>query len=79
MKTYRGPMVIISNENSPLTEIGFEHALLKDVPTFALFRESGKRVAGKGTYYRSCEFNYGLIVPAEGAMGTIGMRYEATP
>ena len=48
--------VIISNEKSPLTEIGFENAVLKDVPTFALFRESGKTVAGKGAIYQVAEF-----------------------
>ena len=48
-----------------------------DVPTFALFRESGKTVAGKGAIYRVANFNYGLIVPGEGMTGTIGMRYDA--
>jgi hypothetical protein len=71
--------VIISNEKSPLTEIGFENALLKNVPTFALFRESGKKVAAKGPMYRVRTFNYGLLVPGEGRTGTIDLRYEATP
>jgi len=69
--------VIISNESSPLTEIGFENAVLKDVPTFALFRESGNTVSGKGTIYRVANFNYGLIVPGEGMTGAIGMRYDS--
>jgi len=69
--------IIISNENSPLTEIGFENAVLQDVPTFARFRESGKTVAGKGPIYQASAFNYGLIVPAEGKMGTVGMIYDA--
>ncbi len=72
-----GPAVIISNEKSPLTEVGFENAILQDVPTFALFRESRKTVPGKGAIYRVTDFNYGLIVPSEGMTGTIGMRYEA--
>jgi len=71
--------VIISNENSPLTEIGFENAVLQDVPTFALFRESGKKVSGKGAIYEVNNFNYGLIVPGEGVMGSIDMRYDAIP
>jgi hypothetical protein len=74
-----GPAVIISNEKSPLTEIGFENAVLKDVPTFALFRQSGKTVSGKGAIYQVRNFNYGLIVPGEGMTGTIGLRYDATP
>ncbi len=69
--------VTISNEKSPLTEIGFENAVLKNVPVFALFRESGKKIAGKGATYRVRNFNYGLIVPREGAMGEMGTIYDA--
>jgi sugar lactone lactonase YvrE len=71
--------VIISNEKSPLTEIGFENAVLSNVPNFALFRESGKKVPGKGPIYQISNFNFGLIVPGEGMTGSIGMRYDATP
>lgn len=69
--------VIISNEKSPLTEIGFEDAVCDRVPVFALFRKSGKKIAGKGAAYRVSIFNYGLIVPGEGDMGVMGMRYRA--
>jgi len=74
-----GPAVVISLEQSPLTEIGFENAILSNVPTFAKLRESGKNIPGKGTLYQVKTFNYGLIVPGEGRMGTIGMLYEAAP
>ena len=74
-----GPGVIISNEKSPLTEIGFENAVLKNVPTFALFRNSGKTLPGKGAIYQIGDFNYGLIVPGEGMTGSMGMRYDAAP
>lgn len=70
--------VIISNEKSPLTEIGFENAVCKDVPTFALLRESGRKITGKGPVYRMTDFNYGLIVPGEGLTGSIGMIDHAT-
>src|SRR6266567_2992537 len=69
--------IVISKEKSPLTEIGFENAVLKDVPTFAKFRESGKSVAGKGPVYGVSAFNYGLMVPGLGQMGEMGMHYEA--
>ncbi len=71
--------VTISNEKSPLTEIGFENSVLQNVPVFALLRESGKKISGKGSLYRVGNFNYGLIVPGEGAMGAIGMLYKAAP
>ncbi|MGI9071280.1 MAG: glycosyl hydrolase family 28-related protein [Bryobacteraceae bacterium] len=70
--------VVISNEKSARTEIGFQNAVLQGVPTFALLRESGKKVAGKGSSYAVKEFNYGLMVPALGSMGEMGMRYEAS-
>jgi hypothetical protein len=73
-----GQAVLISNEKSPLTEVGFEKDVFQDVPTLALLRESGRKISGKGTVYRVNEFNYGLIVPAEGVMGAIGERYDAS-
>ena len=74
-----GPVVTISLEKSPLTEIGFENAVLSNAPVFAKLRESGKTVAGKGAVYEVKNFTYGLIVPGEGRMGSIGMKYEAAP
>jgi hypothetical protein len=74
-----GPVVTISLEKSPLTEIGFENAVLSNAPVFAKLRESGKTVAGKGAVYEVKNFTYGLIVPGEGRMGKIGMQYEAAP
>jgi len=74
-----GAVVTISLEKNPLTEIGFENAVLNNAPVFALLRESGKTVAGRGSVYEVKNFTYGLIVPAEGRMGSIGMRYDAAP
>ncbi len=74
-----GPVVIISLEQSPLTEIGFENATLSNAPTFAKLRESAKTIPGKGAIYQVKTFNYGLIVPGEGRMGAIGMQYDAVP
>ena len=72
-------VVTISKEKSPLTEIGFENAILREAPTFARLRESGKTIAGKGAIYQVNNFSYGLIVPGEGQMGKMGVQYEATP
>jgi hypothetical protein len=74
-----GPVVTISLEKSPLTEVGFENALLSNAPVFAKLRESGKTVAGKGPVYKVTDFTYGLIVPGEGQMGMVGMRWQASP
>jgi hypothetical protein len=72
-----GQALIVSHEKSPLTEIGVEDAVLKDVPTFALLRESGRKLGGKGAMYEVRNFNFGLMVPGEGWTGSIGMRYDA--
>ena len=61
--------VVIGSEKSHLNEIGFENAVLKNVPVFARFHDSGKQAAAKGPVYRVANFNYGLIVPALGQMG----------
>jgi hypothetical protein len=66
-----GPVVTISLEKSPLTEVGFENAILSNAPVFAKLRQSGKTVAGKGAVYEVKNFTYGLIVPGEGRMGSI--------
>jgi sugar lactone lactonase YvrE len=71
-----GQAVTISNEKSPMTEVGFENAVLENVPVFARFRESGKTVEGIGRTYRVANFNYGLIVDSEGAMGSIRPIYK---
>ena len=72
-------VVVISKEESPLTEVGFENAVVSNAPTFARLRESGNGVPGKGALYQVKSFNYGLIVPGEGQMGAMGMRYDAIP
>jgi sugar lactone lactonase YvrE len=74
-----GPAIIISNEKSPLVEVGVENAVLQNVPVFARFRDSGKELAGKGRLYRVKDFNYGLIVPGLGMTGKVGMIYKAMP
>jgi Pectate lyase superfamily protein/SMP-30/Gluconolactonase/LRE-like region len=71
-----GPVVTISLENSPLTEIGFENAVLSNAPVFAKLRASGKTIAGKGAVYQVKNFTYGLILPGNGRMGKMGMRYD---
>ncbi len=72
-------VVTISKEHSPLTEIGFENAILAGAPIFARLRESGKTARATGANYQVKNFNYGLIVPGEGRTGAMGMRYDAAP
>lgn len=70
--------VVISEENSPLTQIGFENALASETPIFARFRDSGKVVAGPGPTYRVTSFSHGLMVPGLGQMGHMATEVKAS-
>jgi sugar lactone lactonase YvrE/polygalacturonase len=65
----RRAAVLISNETSVFTQIGFDNAVATRTPVFARFRDSGRTVAGKGNAYRVASFSHGLAVPALGEMG----------
>jgi sugar lactone lactonase YvrE len=67
--------VVISNEKSIYTQIGFEDAVASNVPVFARFRESGKTLGSPGIY-RVKAFNHGLILAAPGEMGHIDTRWD---
>jgi hypothetical protein len=69
--------VVISNETSPFTQIGFDNAVASDVPTFARFRESGKTIAAPGAAYRVTAFNYGLKIDDLGQIGHFDTHVEA--
>ncbi len=55
-----GPAVIVSLEASPRTQINFQAAACRGVATFALFRDSGKRLAAPGASYVVRTFSHGL-------------------
>ena len=70
--------VVISNEKNPSTEIGFENAVLSNVPIFARFRESGKTQAGAGAVYRVEPLQLRADRSRRGAgWDTIDTRYDA--
>ncbi len=64
-----GPMVVISLEQSPLTEIGFENAILNNVPTFAKLRESGKTIPERALSIRSKTSIMASSFPAKAGWG----------
>jgi sugar lactone lactonase YvrE len=72
----RQAAIVISNENNPFTQIGFDNALAADTPIFARFRESGRTVSGKGNAYRVTAFNYGLSLPEAGQVGRYDTRAD---
>ena len=68
--------VVISNENSVYTQVGFDNALASDTPVFAQFRDSGRTIAGKGRNYRVTAFSHGLAVPALGQLGKVATEAD---
>nr|WP_226896279.1 glycosyl hydrolase family 28-related protein [Polymorphobacter sp. PAMC 29334] len=71
--------VIISSEQSPFTQIGFDNAVAHNTPVFARFRESGRTVAGAGPAYRVASFNHGFAVPGLGQVGVPATTSTITP
>lgn len=74
-----GPAIVISNENSRMTEINAENIVCRAVSTFAQFRESGRKLSGRGDVYRVKVLSHGLTLAAEGADGSIETKYEVAP
>lgn len=71
--------LVISNEDNVYTQVGFQNAIAKNVPTFARFRDSGKSVPGVGSNYMVSEFNYGLMLPGFASIGKFGTNMHAKP
>ncbi len=69
--------VVISEENSAFTQIGFENAVAVDTPVFARFRDSAKTVPAAGRAYRVDRFSHGLTIPAIGQTGRIATQVGA--
>jgi len=71
--------VLISNENSVFTQVGFDDSVASNTPVFARFRDSGGTVKGEGKAYRVARFTYGLVVPGLGQVGDYKTMAEITP
>ena len=61
--------IVISNETSVYTQVGFENATAVNTPMFVRFRDSGKTAPGLGAAYRVTSFSHGLTLPGLGQMG----------
>ncbi len=71
--------VLISEEKSVFTQIGFDDAIGIATPTFARFRDSGRTVAGAGQRYRVRDFSYGLKLPGLGTIGDYATDVDIAP
>jgi hypothetical protein len=71
--------VVISNEASVYTQVGFQNATAVNAPVFVRFRDSGKVVPGAGAAYRVTSFNHGLTLPGLGRMGVTKTQMKTEP
>jgi hypothetical protein len=71
--------VVVSEEKSAFTQIGFDNAIAVNMPVFARFRDSGRTVAGQGPRYRVSDFSYGLKLPGLGTIGEFATDVTMAP
>jgi len=71
--------VVISEEKSVFTQIGFDDAVGVNTPVFARFRDSGRTVAGQGARYRVADFSHGLKVAGLGTIGEFATEVKMVP
>jgi Pectate lyase superfamily protein/SMP-30/Gluconolactonase/LRE-like region len=78
-----GPALVISNENSPRTEINAENLVFRSVLVVAEFRESGKTLRGPGEQFVVKTFSHGFhiddIAAPNAAPNQIQTVFEAAP
>ncbi len=74
-----GAGVVISNEANAKTEINFEDLDVRDTPTLAELRESGKSVTGPAPIYHVRHFTHGLTMGSFGDPGRIETVLDAAP
>ena len=77
MENVSGPAIVVSLENSARTEINMENVVCNGVPTFAAFRESGRKVAAPAAMYQVKVFSHGLNYADIGANPEIKDIFES--
>jgi hypothetical protein len=74
-----GPAVIVSLEGSPRTQINMENVACRGVATFALLRESGRRLTAPAPSYVVKALSHGLHYADLGAPGETKTVFDAAP
>lgn len=73
-----GPAVIVSNDRGLRTEINLEDVVCHQVPTLAMFRESGSTLPGRGEMYRVNAMTHGLTFDSPSSEGVVKTHYDAS-
>jgi sugar lactone lactonase YvrE len=71
-----GPAVIVSNEYGLRTEINLEDIVCKNVPIFAMLRESETKLPGRGEIYRVTTMSHGLTFASPSSHGEVKTDYD---
>lgn len=74
-----GPAITISNENNARTEINLRGIRCRNVPVFAMFRDSGRKLSGTGPDYAVRHMSHGLTLKSLQDIGSIETSYDAVP
>lgn len=74
-----GPAFLFGVESNPRNEINMEGSTCRDVPVFAVLRDSGRRFSGPGKAYVVKTFSHGLHYSDIGALPRIETSLDATP
>lgn len=72
-----GPALVISQEHSLRTQINLEDAVCRNVPTFAQFRMSGRKLDGQGDVYQVKAMSHGLTYADINADPKIETQFNA--
>jgi sugar lactone lactonase YvrE len=72
-----GPALIISSEKSARSETNLEDTVCRNVPVFALLRESGKKTLAPGPIYAVKSFSHGLVYSSITAQPEIQGAFDA--
>jgi hypothetical protein len=79
MENVTGPAVVVSLEDNARTQVNLENVACRGVATFAVFRESGRRMAAPGASYVVKAFSHGLRYPDLGQPGKTTTVFDAAP
>ncbi|RYG37945.1 gluconolaconase [bacterium] len=77
MENVSGPAILLDREESLRTQINVQWVACRNVPTFAAFRESGRKWEAQGDHYGVAEFSHGLTFSDPALPPTIETKYTA--
>lgn len=79
LENVTGPAFVISRENSARTQVNLENIVCRETPVFALFRESGRKLAGPAALYVVKTLFHGLHAAGMSAVAAHKQMFDAQP